>query len=459
MTRALRIFSFLLAWVCLNAHVCGIVLCAAAPPEEEVSLSVLDSEIRKMEEEFRRRPSEEMRDALIKTYQVMSGRLVKDNQLNEALHYMERADDLAAGAPAQSQGTNTSVGYVNLGIGELTKGNIYNAQKYFDQAVAKNRSDKERLRTIAILFHNAGVDKYKKNDIPGAQKCFELAVGYDGTIQNTWELLGDLAYQSQQLKEAGKYWEKAAALGKTESLVLKIEKLKREAPVELDLAHYGASHFIIRYKRDNREFQGYQLKQVLEEAHRQISRDFNYFPDTKVAVILYEEAEFRQVFQAPHWSAGLFDGKIRLPAYEEGKVNPTELEKLVFHELTHAFVFELAGQGCPAWLNEGLAQHQEDKIKPIDLGIFKGALRDKKLLAFEQMASGLENIKDAKRVALFYQQAFLITRFIIERYRLYRVVDMLKQIRSGKTFEEALKKATGLSAKQFEQQWLNSISK
>ncbi len=421
------------------------------------SASQLEPEVRKMETAYKADPTNELlRSQLLVAYQQMSALLVKEDNYNDALHYLEWAEQLEQEGGASSK-SSSGDGYFVLGVAELEKGNLRQAQDNFDRAVAAKPGDEKVRKSIGTVLHNFGVERLNKKQYKESLPFLELSVKYYDKIQNTWEVLGDLAYMMQDLRKAQEYWQKALSLGPTLEIKAKLEKLKRESDVELNLAQYGASHFIIRYKRSDEAYQGQQLKELLNDAYRVVAQDLNYYPDMMIPVILYDQKEFEQIMETPHWSAGVYDGKIRLPAYEEGKVDTQELKRVIHHELTHAFIVELAGTSCPVWLNEGLAQVEENKVSPIRTSEFMDSLAKGQYFNYGQLESGLASITDQNQVAIFYQQAYLMTKFLVDRYRIHRVKEMLGLLKDGTKFEEALRQTTGLSIESFQKKWLETL--
>ena len=62
----------------------------------------------------------------------------------------------------------------------------------------------------------------------------------------------------------------------------------------------------------------------------------------------------------PAWSAGAFDGKIRVPVQGVSQ-NIDQFDQILVHELTHAMIYAVAPRGVPAWLHEGLAGYFEGR--------------------------------------------------------------------------------------------------
>ena len=190
-----------------------------------------------------------------------------------------------------------------------------------------------------------------------------------------------------------------------------------------------------------------------------MGQDLGYFFKHKVVVLLYNEKEFRELSGAPHWSSGLYDGKIRLPAYRTG-FTETEIRKVIRHELTHAFVGEISRGLCPVWLNEGLAEFEESKAELPDLKVFHAAVRTNTLFPFSDLfvKARLNEVKDPLEVQLFYEESYQIVRYLIERYGMFQIKKMLELFAQGKDSLEVLETVLKLSPLELEKRWKESLS-
>jgi hypothetical protein len=99
---------------------------------------------------------------------------------------------------------------------------------------------------------------------------------------------------------------------------------------------------------------------ALEGAYADLVRDLGSAPPRKVEVVVYAERDWRLATQAPDWSGGLYDGKVRVPAQGLAGVTPRLLAVLK-HEMTHAFVAVRTDGRAPVWLHEGVAQLEEGR--------------------------------------------------------------------------------------------------
>ena len=83
-------------------------------------------------------------------------------------------------------------------------------------------------------------------------------------------------------------------------------------------------------------------------------------PSSRILITLYSSQQFRDITDAPEWSGGVFDGKIRIPVQGAAQ-NMDQFDRVLVHELTHAMISGLALRGVPAWLHEGLAGYFESR--------------------------------------------------------------------------------------------------
>ena len=318
-----------------------------------------------------------------------------------------------------------------------------------------NPSDASSMNTsMGIELYNQAVEFYEKKEFDMAREALQDSLRYDSRNPLTYELLGDIDYFEQKLDDALKNYEAAFRLKAQEDLKKKILKIQKEKQVESGLATYSAERFIIKYRGEDRGLEGFELRELLQDAYREVGQDFGYFFKQKVPVLLYDEKEFRELSGVPHWSSGLYDGKIRLPAYKSGFTSK-ELQKIMRHELTHAFVVEMSSGRCPAWLNEGLAEFEEAKVEPTDPRVFRAAIKTNALFPISTFLAqdGILEIKDPLEVQLFYDQAYQLVNYLVERYGMFQIRKMLGLYAEGKDSFEVIQEVFKLSPLELEKRW------
>ncbi|HTL48623.1 MAG TPA: tetratricopeptide repeat protein [Verrucomicrobiae bacterium] len=311
---------------------------------------------------------------------------------------------------------------------------------------------------LAIELYNQGVELYERHEYDMALTAFEDSLKYDPNNALAYELMGDIHYFQQKLPEAKKEYQKAFELQPRDTLKKKLEKLRDETLVEKDMSSYNERHFIIKYHGEEDAYDGFQVRELLRTTYEDLSKDFGYYFKHKVVVLMYDEDEFKNLTKLPHWAAGVYDGKIRMPAYKKG-FSPKELKALTAHEMTHAFVADISQSRAPAWINEGLAEFEEDKVQKNPLLMFKSAAHGGKLIPMDQLLShgGALSLQDPVAINLFYEQSFQVVSYLINRYGMFRVKQVLEEMAKGKNSDEALREVLRISTSRLEQEWKETL--
>jgi len=252
----------------------------------------------------------------------------------------------------------------------------------------------------------------------------------------------------------------------------------------------GKDHFIVYFTQDE-EF----AKEVLDKAelyYVRIASDLGYSRysefwtwDNRVKIYIYPDHDsYLQVANIPGWSEGLADYKNkRIISYTHGE---GFLDGILPHEIAHLIFRDFVGfKGeVPVWLDEGVAQWSEPlKRQMVDI-VSKRFLSSRAFFSLADMvnldirkvkANSIVKIhsilnKDGKRdflslngdtvVTVYYVEAVSLVGFLVEEYGANSFTDFCRQLRDGKSLEEALKFAypmdiTSLDA--LENNWLEYL--
>lgn len=132
-----------------------------------------------------------------------------------------------------------------------------------------------------------------------------------------------------------------------------LERTQRELDVEERSNQQESSHFSLRYEGGETSVALQRdLLGTLEDQYRQLARDLDYSPKENIVVTLYTQKQFFNVTEAPSWSTGLNDGKLRIPIQGVTSMTP-ELQRVLKHELTHSFVRFMVGDRFPVGSTKG----------------------------------------------------------------------------------------------------------
>lgn len=320
------------------------------------------------------------------------------------------------------------------------------------------KDGKAPLTPMAIELYNDAVKYFQKNEFELARDALNESITLEPRNALAYELLGEIENLQQNFVKAEAYYKRSYLFSPSTRLRQKIEKIQKENAVEKNLDTYDEEHFIIKYRKGEEGYEGDWLKSMLRETYRQISQDFGQYFNHKTTVLFYSVSEFHDVTGQAGWVGGLYDGKIRLPAYRQGFYGQ-DLRTAAAHEMTHAFVAFLSGAKAPAWLHEGLAEYEQNKIKPVDLFVFNAAIRTNTLMPMDRLLSENLNMDkmDQLEIALFYQEVFKLVSYMVEKYQMYRMKEILVKLRDGKPAEQAIEEVIGISTTQLEKEWRATI--
>ncbi|MBI3312510.1 MAG: tetratricopeptide repeat protein [Candidatus Omnitrophica bacterium] len=300
--------------------------------------------------------------------------------------------------------------------------------------------------------YSRAVIAYEERDLERAMQQAQQAVREDPAHVNAQALLGELHYLKQELAQARACWEKALKLAPgRQDIRDRLEKLKKEQPVERDLDRSDTHPFVVRFASGQVPVDIGDLRRMLRDAHRKIGQSFGYFPNHTVTVLLYPEADFEKVKGLSHRVAGLYDGKIRLPLLSD-RMTSRHLQTVLWHEYTHALVHDFSKGRCPIWLNEGIAQLQETRVNPVRLEAFRAARSAGKLPSWDSLWDQTEY--NPATLELNYQTSYMIAQYLIKREGWSGLVRLLQRLGQGYPVRDALKAEYRMESPALEKEWL-----
>ena len=186
------------------------------------------------------------------------------------------------------------------------------------------------------------------------------------------------------------------------------------------------------------------MSELLEQAYWKVGGALGVYPPDILTVVLYSKEQFRDVTQSPSWAGGAYDGRIRIPV--AGRIDETELARVITHELTHAVVHSLAPRGVPVWLNEGLAHPDgsRQRAAPSRRGAPAAARQSGRQL---RRRCRPQDARTAYAVSAAAAQALL------DRAGPMVIVTLLTYLGNGVGFDEAFERAALMPYAEFQQTW------
>jgi hypothetical protein len=222
---------------------------------------------------------------------------------------------------------------------------------------------------------------------------------------------------------------------------------------------YTTDHFEIYYYPETEKHLE-RVASYAESAYQQISADLKHDLAFKVPLIVFKtSSEFQEqnvVPGAAQEGVGAFAEPFRdrmvLPIDEP----PDLLYRLIVHELTHIFEFDIIPQGLirrsvPLWVNEGLSDYMTGIWRPIDLM----TVRDAAVADIVPKMTDLEGYGGFNNPRIIYNLGHAVFEFIESRWGKEGLRQYLFSLRksviggSDDAYEEAFK----LKPEEFDQQF------
>ncbi len=254
-------------------------------------------------------------------------------------------------------------------------------------------------------------------------------------------------------------------------------------------------HFIVRYDPSTvrpasvtyRGEIGQFAADVLASAenhYRRIASDLGYSRSTefwtwdrRVKIIIYPDRDSYVASTGhPSWSQGMSDyAKKEITGYAFSEYL---IDRILPHEMTHLILRDFVGKGeIPRWLDEGVAQWEEDPRRTESRQIMRACLEKDILLSMEEMGTININIVDKffagmpdqtwlakagkQLMAIYYAESISLVSFLVTTYGPEDFSRFCRLLRDGKPLETALVTAYAKyfkTVRDFEEAWKKSLA-
>lgn len=216
------------------------------------------------------------------------------------------------------------------------------------------------------------------------------------------------------------------------------DRLKRHSDVEGTFKSARHAHFVARFEGFGEERLAWSALDVLEQSWFSVGNAIDLRPVDPITVVIYTGAQYQQATATPDWSAGVFDGKIRI---REGQLAAERgsLEDTLVHEYVHAALRNCVPGDVPSWFHEGLAQHFE-KQRPTSPEQLRALIERTGKAPLSSLAVPFVKLDEASARAS-YATALWMIETLVDRRGVYGLQQLLAEMKQGKTFDEALQRS------------------
>jgi hypothetical protein len=162
----------------------------------------------------------------------------------------------------------------------------------------------------------------------------------------------------------------------------------------------------------------------------------------------------------PEWVGGkAFPGlSLVLAAIVGG--DEDEVKRVIPHELSHLVLYQATRNpynSPPAWLDEGIAVHNQEVQDPAEEDALKAAVEESRLLPLKSLSGSFG--ADEESALLAYAESRSAVDFIVadSRYGPEKLARTIAAFRGGVTYDEAFKAGLGVGVDDIDAQWRASL--
>ena len=292
-----------------------------------------------------------------------------------------------------------------------------------------------------LAFVYIGLCHYWLEEYENAYESFERALGINSKDFMARKFMAFTCYNIDDIENSLLHAEEALKIIKDAELISFRNRLIREKNV-MDGGYIDRSKSIFKvvFSREEHSDIKETVLSILKDAYRTVGREMDYYPSKSITVTLYNEKGFFDVTRAPGWAGGLYDGKIRLPI--KGAEHEEELlRRVLLHEYTHAVVHSITPR-CPLWLNEGLAEYFSNP----------DGRRIGQVIPLNHLERGFPS-RNPRALAIAYIESYSAVSYLVERYRLQSIRELLESLGKGANLRTAFKKVYYITYEKFLETW------
>jgi tetratricopeptide (TPR) repeat protein len=332
---------------------------------------------------------------------------------------------------AEARGQRPPVEAAKAGLQALQSGDTDKAAAIMREALARHPRDPQLLLGSGVVAQAQGRER-------DAIALLTQALQIEPRLAVAAAILGELLYRQGDVDRAIVLYERAlpdASAAVNGAMRQRLDAWKQEAALPQNHEALKHDRFSISFDGPAQQELATRAIRVLDAAFWRIGRTLGAYPSAPIKVVLYTRKQFHDITGAPEWSAGGFDGQIRIPVLGAAH-DLAEFDRVLVHELTHAMLKSVAASSVPAWLNEGLAMYSEGR----DAAASERRLAAARLFVpLAALRTSFARLTEAQATVAYEQSAFA-TRALIDRIGLPGLAQLLQDLDNGQTIEQAVER-------------------
>ena len=217
--------------------------------------------------------------------------------------------------------------------------------------------------------------------------------------------------------------------------------------------------FIVYYQHNN-SASANNVIQILQKNYPRLAKELDYTKQEIIKIFICSTMkEYRKIIgnNVPEWAGGVAvpsKNTIYVKTYDYN----VNFSKTLIHELTHILLHNIIENNpIPRWLDEGLAVYYSDEKQYASRSMVSKAILTNSIIALSDIDKVLTF--DKSKAQLAYQESYLAVIFIVDKFGIGALKNIIKAINNEVTIDHAFLKVFKMNLWDFEFAWSKYIRK
>lgn len=235
---------------------------------------------------------------------------------------------------------------------------------------------------------------------------------------------GLAAYRLDDVRRADYLLKLSLSLKHNSSIETVHQRIQREFKNDVSSERRQGARFLLRYEGSRLDDDAARkLTTTLERELTRISQQLGCTNTGQLVAIIQSRANYQATTGAADWSAGQYDGRIRIALRPGGTVDAT-VTRTIAHEIVHACLARLGR--WPAWVHEGLAQKLSGaSILPAARRALEQLGKDRALPKLEALSGGWSRYSRGQALVA-YGLSLAAMEVFFEHYQSYGLRNLMR---------------------------------
>jgi len=254
-------------------------------------------------------------------------------------------------------------------------------------------------------------------------------------------LAGAAAWRADEPQRALELWERSLAIEPNPQVQDLYDRVQRETKGDQSNQRLVGTRVLLRYEGTAISIDtAREMAQVVDQEFARISAQLGCTTSERIVTIAQSKDAYKKTTAAAEWSAGQYDGRIRVPVFDRGSLD-AETRQTLSHETTHACLSMLGR--WPAWLQEGVAQYMSGQVSsPAEREQIAQLSRAKKLPTLNQLGGDWSGL-DTSSARLAYGVALRAVEIFNQDFGGYGLRNLLRNPEKLDSYAAQLDKRLG----------------